>query len=443
MSIYDKKSEIKRFEVEFICVLENRGRKKEILYKEKCKGGMQDSSGDNININAIHEGDKKYEKEIKTLTQLLSDSINKEELKKKIMKNNGNIELVIKDIVQQFIENEVYYNNKNISYFITIDDKSKINELEKIEQKQEQEQKQENTMNILDNNNKSIQKEMEKSKIGETKPGINLQGYCINEICLASKAKLPVWINIGFNNITFISDKTSFNCPHCKKETVTSIVKAIGDPMPVKDNNYQCSYSIKSGLPYELKANKIKQHAKSIEDLRERSEHAMNSIEIKNLVIELQKYEITVVKSPSLKGSEKLFEKIQANYGGDFNQAFDIGRFTILCDNSTKLQTAVAVIKKAEQFNLIVAEDKDFFVKNLKHIIVFIILNSTLKKFTTLEGYAIIENPKLSHLFYEQIRAWKPNNQIEEELKQASDETLAKINDIICEWIDEKEIKKI
>ncbi|ETO01096.1 hypothetical protein RFI_36344, partial [Reticulomyxa filosa] len=54
-----------------------------------------------------------------------------------------------------------------------------------------------------------------------------------------------------------------------------------------------------------------------------------------------------------------------------------------------------------------------------------------------------IENPKLSHLFYEHIRAWKPNNPLEEELKQASDETLTKINDIICEWIDVKEIKKI
>ncbi|ETO34207.1 WD repeat-containing protein, partial [Reticulomyxa filosa] len=46
-------------------------------------------------------------------------------------------------------------------------------------------------------------------------------------------------------------------------------------------------------------------------------------------------------------------------------------------------------------------------------------------------------------LFYEHTRAWKPNNQSEEELKQASDETLTKINDIICEWIDAKEIKKI
>ncbi|ETO03095.1 hypothetical protein RFI_34315, partial [Reticulomyxa filosa] len=132
------------------------------------------------------------------------------------------------------------------------------------------------------------------------------------------------------------------------------------------DNNYQCSYSIKSGLSYELKANKIKQHANSIEDLIERSENAMNSIEIKNLLTELQKYEITVVKSPSLKENERLLEKIQVEYGGDFNQAFDIGRFTILCDNPTKLQTAVTIMKKAEQFNLVVSEDKDFFDKQSK-----------------------------------------------------------------------------
>ncbi|ETO02152.1 hypothetical protein RFI_35284, partial [Reticulomyxa filosa] len=70
-------------------------------------------------------------------------------------------------------------------------------------------------------------------------------------------------------------------------------------------------------------------------------------------------------------------------------------------------------------------------------------MQATLKNFTTLEGYTVIENPKLNHSFYEQIRSWKPDNQKDEELKQASDETLAKINDIICEWIDEKEIKKI
>ncbi|ETO02337.1 hypothetical protein RFI_35099, partial [Reticulomyxa filosa] len=113
-------------------------------------------------------------------------------------------------------------------------------------------------------------------------------------------------------------------------------------------------------------------------------------------------------------------------------------------------------MKKAEQFNLTVSEDKDFFDKQSKthhrfHNIklylpkhdVYIEMQATLKNFTTLEGYTVIENPKLSHLFYEHIRAWKAENQLEEELKQASDETLTKINDVICEWIDTKEIKKI
>ncbi|ETO35059.1 hypothetical protein RFI_02016 [Reticulomyxa filosa] len=387
------------------------------------------------------------------LIRLFGNVMNKEELQHKVDHFNGNIEPVIKDLVQQSIEKE----NK-------LEEGQNANELKNTEQKQERIVEN----NVMDkDNNKILQKEIEKTEIGKTKPGINLQGYYTNETCLASKAKLPVWVNIGFDNVAFISDKTSFGCPDCKTPTVTSIIKAMfynsehsistsDDPIPVKDNNYQCSYSIKSGLSYELKANKIRQRAKSIEDLRERSENAMNSVEIKNLIIELQKYEITVVKPPNLKGNERLLEKIQADYGGDFNQAFDIGRFTILCDNPTKLQTAVAVMKKAEQFNLIVSEDKDFFDKqskthhrfhNIKLYVpkhdVYIEMQATLKNFTTLEGYTVIENPNLSHLFYEHIRAWKPNNQLEEELKQASDETLIKINDIICEWIDEREIKKI
>ncbi|ETO33260.1 hypothetical protein RFI_03847, partial [Reticulomyxa filosa] len=249
---------------------------------------MQDNSKNNH--SDINEKDRKYVKEIKTLIRLFGSPIKEDELKQKIEYHNGNIELVIKELVQQSVEKED-----------KLETERKSNELEK-KQEQEQEQEQEKVTN--DNNNKSVQKEMEKTEVGKTKPGINLQGHCTNENCLASKAKLPVWVNIEFDNITFISDKTSFSCPDCKKPTITSIVKAMfynsehsicasGDSIPVTDNNYQCSYSIKSGLSYELKANKIRQHAKSIEDLRERSEHAMNSIEINNLVTELQKYEIT------------------------------------------------------------------------------------------------------------------------------------------------------
>ncbi|ETO00211.1 hypothetical protein RFI_37236, partial [Reticulomyxa filosa] len=80
-----------------------------------------------------------------------------------------------------------------------LEEESKVNELKNAEQKQGQG----NTVNEMNESNKSVQKETEKTEIGETKPGINLQGYCSNETCLASKAKLPVWVNIGFDNITF------------------------------------------------------------------------------------------------------------------------------------------------------------------------------------------------------------------------------------------------
>ena len=64
---------------------------------------------------------------------------------------------------------------------------------------------------------------------------------------------------------------------------------------------------------------------------------------------------------PNLKGNKRLLEKIQNDYKGDWNQVFDIGRFTVLCENETKLNTAVSVIKNAANFNMIVSEDKDYF----------------------------------------------------------------------------------
>ncbi|ETO12171.1 hypothetical protein RFI_25205, partial [Reticulomyxa filosa] len=162
---------------------------------------------------------------------------------------------------------------------------------------------------LIDNKNEvepdKLKKEEEKVEIGETKPGINLQGYCINADCLAAKTKLPVWVNLGFGDISFHSEKTSYNCPDCGQSAVTSVTKAMlfnsehvisssDNPTPVKDNHYQCFYSIKSGLSYEVKARKIRQHATSLEDLINRSEDAMTSSEIINLVSELQKYLITV-----------------------------------------------------------------------------------------------------------------------------------------------------
>ncbi|ETO34415.1 WD-40 repeat protein [Reticulomyxa filosa] len=390
-------------------------------------------------------GSEKYEMEMKALIRLYGDMVKEEELKKKLEESNGNVSIVIEQMTATLMRQD-----SNTQDLIAQQSEHKDVNAE-AEQRAEK-----------------LKKEDEKVEIGTTKPGINLQGYCTNIDCLAAKAKLPVWVNLGFGAISFHADNTLYYCPDCGQSTVASIIKtmifnaehsisASNDPTPATDNHYQCFYQIKSGLSYELKAKKIKQHATSLEDLITRSEAAMTSVEIINLVAELQKYLITVVKPPKVKDKVRLLEKIQCDYNGDYNQVFDVGRFTILCDNSTKLQTAVAVMKKAEKFNLIVSEDKDFFEKqskthhrfhNIKLYVpkhdVYVEMQATLKSFTTLEGYTVIENPKLSHLFYEHIRAWQPNDsEIEEEFKQASDETLTKINDIICEWVDDKGIQKI
>ncbi|ETN99573.1 hypothetical protein RFI_37897, partial [Reticulomyxa filosa] len=230
----------------------------EHFMNKKLLGGMQ---------NEIEK--PKYAMEMKALIRLCGNIIEEDELKKQLEQSNGNVSQVVEKIISKLM-NQNIKESKEIEY---TSDKFK--------------------------------REKEKVEVGEIKPGINLQGYCINEKCLASKAKLPIWINIGFKNISFISDKTCLICPDCKLSTITSIIKALfynseysirasDDLLPLKDNNYQVSYTIKSGLSYELNANKIRQHAKNIEDLRERSEYAMNSIEIKNLIIELQRYEITV-----------------------------------------------------------------------------------------------------------------------------------------------------
>ncbi|ETO05937.1 hypothetical protein RFI_31460 [Reticulomyxa filosa] len=107
---------------------------------------------------------------------------------------------------------------------------------------------------------------------------------------------------------------------------------------------------------------------------------------------------------PQVKDIKRLSEKIKHDYDGNFNRAFDVGRFTILCDNETKLRTAVEVIKKADKFNLTVSKDKDFFgrqsethyrIHNIKLYIpkhnIYVEIQATLKQFTTLEGYTTFE----------------------------------------------------
>ncbi|ETO35315.1 hypothetical protein RFI_01748, partial [Reticulomyxa filosa] len=211
----------------------------------KLAGGMQDESKT-----------VKYEAEMKALIKLYGDVVKEDALKKKLEQSNGNVSVVIEQITASLL-------NQNTAVQVTEEKKTE-------------------------------QKEEEKVEIGETKPGINLQGYCTNIDCLASKAKLPVWVNIGFSDISFDSEKTSYGCPDCGQFTVTSIIKAMifnsehaissnDNPVPVKDNHYQCFYTIKLGSSYEIKAKKIRQHATSLEDLINRSENAMISGEIINL----------------------------------------------------------------------------------------------------------------------------------------------------------------
>ncbi|ETO08830.1 hypothetical protein RFI_28556 [Reticulomyxa filosa] len=369
----------------------------------------------------------KYKKEMEALIRLFGDKIEDEnELKKEMEQNNGNVTLVIEKMVSNLLRQ---------------------NEMEEIKHVEE--------------NADKLKKDVNTGYTGEYGPGINLQGYCTNETCLASKGKLLVWINEEFKDISIIPNKVSYHCPDCEQLTVTSVIKvmffnsehsiyASNGLAHINDNNYQCTYSLESELSYKLKANKIIQHAITLQDLINRSEAAMISNEIINLVNELEQYSIIVAKPSKIKDMNRLLEKIKIDYDDNFNRVFDIGRFTILCDNDTKLRTAVEVMKKAEKFNLIVSEDKDFFEKQSKthhrfHNIKLYVpkYDLTLKKFTTLQEYTIIENPKLSHLFYEHIRAWKSKNIEEDNLKQASNETLKNINDIICEWIDDKEIQRL
>ncbi|ETO34286.1 hypothetical protein RFI_02807, partial [Reticulomyxa filosa] len=259
-------------------------------YKQQVKvlGGMQSEPGSG-----------RYETEMKALIKLYGDIMKEEELKKYLEQSNGNISIVIEQITTTLLD-------------------QKTDIIEEIKNEQLKENK----------NGDTLKKEEEKVEIGETKSGINLQGYCTNMDCLVAKAKLPVWVNIGFDDISFKPDKTLYCCPDCGQLTVTSIVKAMlfnsehsinssDNSIPVKDNHYQCFYPIKSGLSYEVKSKKIRQHATSLEDLITRSENAMVSNEIINLVA---KYLITVVKPQKVKDSIRLQEKIKCDYSGDYNQ---------------------------------------------------------------------------------------------------------------------------
>ena len=156
--------------------------------------------------------------------------------------------------------------------------------------------------------------------IGESKPGLNIQGYCQNSLkaCLAARSKSSIWINLGYNqteNEFFIIEKNSTNfylCPSCKEEKIGSIHTIQINNAEYSIKNYKDKNKKKySGntftfiYPFDqlndddlmIKVKKIKQHATSLEDLIEKCKNAMNSPNVNNLLNELEKYEdITIIK---------------------------------------------------------------------------------------------------------------------------------------------------
>ncbi|ETO21265.1 hypothetical protein RFI_15941 [Reticulomyxa filosa] len=99
---------------------------------------MQDSNDGN-------EKDRRYAKEIKTLVRLFGESINEEELQNKIAYHNGNVELVIKDIVQQFVEKESI-NLSFLSFYL-----SKKKKTDKLEAERKSKNKLENVEQVIIN----------------------------------------------------------------------------------------------------------------------------------------------------------------------------------------------------------------------------------------------------------------------------------------------------
>ncbi|ETO15122.1 hypothetical protein RFI_22241, partial [Reticulomyxa filosa] len=164
------------------------GKQERFVYKESgdLSGGMQHNTEPNKNA-----------KELKALMTLFDDAIDESELKKRLEENNGNVVLVIEQLTTKLMHQE-------------------IKESEEKEHSKEIEKKTEKVKKDEDNEN-----------VGEIKPGINLQGYCNNEKCLASKGRLLVWISFGFIEISLTPDKTVFECPNCAGKTVTTVIKAM------------------------------------------------------------------------------------------------------------------------------------------------------------------------------------------------------------------------
>ncbi|ETN99970.1 hypothetical protein RFI_37488, partial [Reticulomyxa filosa] len=187
-------------------------------YKDEQVMNLVNKDNDRLVGGMQHGEDQgKYPTELRALIRLCGDVMEEEELKRQLEENNGNVSAIIEKIVSTLMAQKVSLHSVQKKKLINAENKT-----QELENKSEQVKgdQLEQRLDIL-------QKEDERMEIGETKPGINIQGYCMNQDCLAAKAKLPVWVNLGFNEISFHSDKTSYRCPDCSQLTVTSIVKAM------------------------------------------------------------------------------------------------------------------------------------------------------------------------------------------------------------------------
>ncbi|ETO11051.1 hypothetical protein RFI_26325, partial [Reticulomyxa filosa] len=289
------------------------------------------------------------------------------------------------------------------------------------------------------------------------KPGINLKSCCPNPCCLSKHKRSCMWINKGFGAIEISFGKIPLRFRCCNKIENTSVTEVIFSnceySISTSDhltdakmgNHYQYRYDISPELTYKLIAMKIRQHAKKCARFNYSNEAMIN------LVKELEKNNRKVIKVDCKHNKVTLMKKAQE----DCSRVFDFGKYMILCDNGASLETAISVLMKAERFGLVMSEDDNFFGKkssthfkfrNVKLYVptcdIYMEMRVTLKKFVVLEGYDEIEGPKLSHLFNEIIEAWEPRDFEGREMKNASKRVLRQINDVICEWLTDKEMQQ-
>ena len=336
--------------------------------------------------------------------------------------------------------------------------------------------------------------------IGEFKSGLNLKGICTDTTCIAAKAEIAIIINVGYTKELRMKKAYKHLCPRCKHVSVNvtsvSFYNAEYEVLRFEGAGGEYYSSAdwtlrgrkhKEGVilecdryTYIVKSKKLRQQASSLEDLVQRSEKAMDCEWMRTRITEMEQFGVTVVKAP-LKGSARLKEKIDKEYNGDFNQVFDIGRFTILCEDEDQLKAALEVIRNAKfGTDVVLSKDKDCFSKghmsmthhrfhNIRLFVescqVYIEMQATLKAFCTLKGHTHMERPKLSHTLYEMWRTWTPTNArrallstvdavttakrleiakrkhfneyaySQMQLHQGTLQLIQNINDIICEWV--------